>query len=147
MDYEKSLLMRLKSEMGVSFTSKMERMFQASHRESRVVVRCGVQVVPLGVFSLQFLTCAVCVSWLTFVLQDVSLSAELETDFNTWQKHVETDKRTKQLNDSRIELSPTVVSNGCWPSSVIYRTSDATSSGGNLFPLECILPVQVEETW
>jgi len=76
------------------------------------------------------------------MFKDVTISADVEAEFASWYKPVIEDKQNK------TELSPIIVSNGCWPTSVILRgASEQNSMDFSSLPLECILPTGVEAIW
>jgi len=62
------------------------------------------------------------------MFKDVTISSDIESSFLTWYKPVVDNQKSK------LEISPIVVSSGCWP----LRLNA---------PLECILPPPVEEMW
>lgn len=91
-DYEKLMIAKLKSNRGMSFTSKMERMFK-----------------------------------------DIALSQDIARDFSNWQKYVDV---PGTVQPQMAELSPTVVTNGAWPNTVLGTNT-----------IECLLPNEVEAAW
>ena len=66
---------------------------------------------------------------------------DLDIDFSQWSKPVIGDI-TKVT-----ELSTTIISSGCWPSSIITRGSSTNSTDYQAIQLECILPLSVEQIW
>jgi cullin 3 len=78
------------------------------------------------------------------MFKDITLSQDICVEFENFRKPVIASK-----NDSKLQLSPIVASNGCWPSSVILRGFEIenTSMDFSAMALECLLPPCVDVVW
>lgn len=78
------------------------------------------------------------------MFKDITLSQDIALEFDSFRKPVIATK-----NDLKLQISPIVVSNGCWPTSVILRGFEVENSSMDFsaMALECLLPPCVESLW
>jgi len=78
------------------------------------------------------------------MFKDIAISSDIHTEFLSWYKPVVDVENHK----NKLDFFPIILSNGCWPSSIILRAAFADNSMDfSSMPLECILPPIVEELW